>query len=129
MGVYAFTLNTKFVTESCGECGVQFAMTEAKYEDAKTKGSTFYCTNGHARVYTTSKIKELENQLAAQKSSNEWYQKRLYDESKRVSAFKGQVTRIKNRVSNGVCPCCKRTFSNLANHIKHLHPEWKQSDN
>lgn len=128
MGVYAFSLTTKYVAEECGQCGVQFAMTEHRYNELQNNGGTFYCVNGHARVYSKPRVKELEEQLAASKSTTLWYQKRLGDESKRVSAFKGQVTKIKNRVANGVCPCCKRTFSNLANHMKHLHPEWKKEE-
>ena len=38
--------------------------------------------------------------------------------------MKGQVTRIKKRVANGVCPCCNRTFKDLAAHMSTQHPDY-----
>jgi hypothetical protein len=32
------------------------------------------------------------------------------------------VTKIKNRVGHGVCPCCTRSFQNLARHMASEHP-------
>lgn len=37
-------------------------------------------------------------------------------------AEKAAKTRIKNRIARGVCPCCKRTFQNLAAHMQTQHP-------
>lgn len=34
-------------------------------------------------------------------------------------------TRKLSRVQRGVCPCCKRSFSNLARHMEKKHPEKK----
>lgn len=42
--------------------------------------------------------------------------------SSRIGATK---TRIKNRVKNGVCPCCNRTFENLARHMQAKHSDFK----
>jgi hypothetical protein len=36
----------------------------------------------------------------------------------------GQVTRIKNRVKNGVCICCNRSFSDLHQHMLTKHPDF-----
>jgi hypothetical protein len=41
-----------------------------------------------------------------------------------VIAGKAQVTKLKKRASAGVCPCCNRTFSNMARHMAHQHPEF-----
>ncbi|WP_159103999.1 hypothetical protein [Rhodopseudomonas sp. B29] len=41
---------------------------------------------------------------------------------RRAAAARGQVTKIKNRVGHGVCPCCNRTFANLARHMAGEHP-------
>lgn len=32
-----------------------------------------------------------------------------------------QAARIKKRAAAGTCPCCKRTFSNMAEHMKKEH--------
>jgi hypothetical protein len=38
--------------------------------------------------------------------------------------IKGALIKQKKRVGNGACPCCKRTFSALARHIKTQHPDF-----
>lgn len=47
---------------------------------------------------------------------------------RQLSAARGQVTRIKNRVGNGVCPCCNRSFGNLHRHMQTKHPGWKKPE-
>ncbi len=41
---------------------------------------------------------------------------------RQLSATRGVVTRIKNRVGHGVCPCCNRTFGDLYRHMSTKHP-------
>ena len=41
---------------------------------------------------------------------------------------KAAKTRLKNRVASGVCPCCNRTFKQLAAHMSRQHPEFKTGD-
>jgi hypothetical protein len=35
------------------------------------------------------------------------------------------MTRIKKRVAAGVCPCCNRSFKDLARHMAGQHPDYK----
>lgn len=39
-------------------------------------------------------------------------------------ATKGHATRLKKRIAAGVCPCCKRSFNDLARHMAGKHPEY-----
>jgi hypothetical protein len=43
----------------------------------------------------------------------------------RVRAEKAEAAakRLKKRASAGTCPCCSRTFANMAEHMKQKHPE------
>jgi hypothetical protein len=34
------------------------------------------------------------------------------------------VTKLKQRVANGVCPCCHRSFVNLHRHMAGQHPDY-----
>ena len=45
-----------------------------------------------------------------------------------LQATKGVVTRLKKRAIAGVCPCCNRTFQQLAAHMAHKHPDYKQPE-
>lgn len=42
--------------------------------------------------------------------------------------MKGVATRLKNRAAHGVCPCCNRTFQQLARHMSAKHPDFKTAD-
>jgi chemotaxis response regulator CheB len=46
------------------------------------------------------------------------------DFTREHSATRAQLTKTKKRVANGVCPCCNRTFKQLARHMKAKHPEF-----
>ena len=35
---------------------------------------------------------------------------------------------MRDRVKNGVCPCCNRSFTSLWQHIKNEHPEFGESN-
>ena len=39
-------------------------------------------------------------------------------------AVKGHLTRTKKRIAGGVCPCCNRSFQNLARHMAGQHPDY-----
>ena len=47
---------------------------------------------------------------------------------RQASAFKGVVTRTKNRIAGGACPCCNRTFQNLARHMATKHSDYAHKD-
>lgn len=124
MGEVQFAFN--FRTLECGECGIVFAMTASRYRKSDEDGKKFFCPNGHGLHFVESSVKKLEKQLAQEKQRREWAEGARDAAQKRESNLKGQVTKIKNRVSNGVCPCCNRTFQNLLSHMKTKHPDFKE---
>lgn len=117
--------NIGFEALECGECGTYFAMTNVMYNKRKEDGKVFFCPLGHQRVFRETEVMRLKKQLEQKDRDLEWQRAQRNRAEKHASAMKGQVTKIKNRVGNGVCPCCKRTFQNLLRHMKHQHPEFK----
>lgn len=122
--------------ETCCNCGVIFGMANEIYRVAKQRRekSSFYCPNGHQQHYATGeteadKLRRERDRLKQDRAYWEDSNKRLQDAldraSRSASAYKGQVTRIKKRVSHGVCPCCNRTFDNLGRHMASKHPEYE----
>ena len=109
-------------------------------EDPAYPGETFYCPRGHGQHYNrgpseADKLRQERDRLkqdAARKDEVIAYERRcreLADQraerSKRqTAAAKGQVTRLKNRASAGVCPCCNRQFQNLKRHMDSQHPDF-----
>lgn len=89
---------------------------------------TFYCAYGHGQVY--SKGESEETKLRRERDILKQQAVRLEEEASlaRVRAEKAEAAtkRLKKRASAGTCPCCQRTFQNMATHMKHQHPEFVQ---
>ena len=120
--------------ETCCKCKMQFAMPDSFHSTMLqlSENGSFYCPAGHAQHYISGKSdlqKAQEKADEYRRQAERAIQKaaQLQDEvaiaSRSAAAYKGVATRMKNRARAGVCPCCNRTFQNLANHMKSQHPE------
>lgn len=97
----------------CGNCGGSYAISERYRKQMQEEAGTWHCP--YCRIgwgYGESEIDKLKKQAAAARAE---YSRR---------SEKAAKTRIKNRVANGVCPCCKRSFENLHRHMKSQHPDF-----
>lgn len=112
----------------CGECDVTFAMPDYLQADCRKTGRTWYCPNGHPRVYRKSDNAELKEKLASLESTNTHLRDQLDQAEKSKAAVKGQLTKERKRTANGVCPCCKRSFANLHRHMSNQHPSFPSVD-
>jgi hypothetical protein len=122
------TIVEMYTVHCCTECGVDYAMTNA-YEDRRRKDHrTFYCLNGHQQYYPQqneaekerARAERLERQLANRDED-------LRSVRASLTATKGQLTKTRKRVGNGVCPCCNRSFANLQRHMTGQHPDYIES--
>lgn len=115
----------------CGKCSVNFAMPVEMYKRCLSQGDTFYCPNGHPRVFVESEVDRLRKKTerlkreaeAAREQARTERQRREMAE-RRTAAQKGVVTKLKKRSAAGVCPCCGRTFQQLARHMQNKHPDF-----
>jgi hypothetical protein len=115
----------------CGECGVTFAVPEKFLSERRYDQKTFYCPNGHPRAFCRSERQELEQRIARktaeldQMKADRDRQRELREAEERShAATRGQVTKLKKRAAAGVCPCCNRTFQELARHMANKHPDF-----
>lgn len=116
----------------CCNCHMNFGMTpEFKAEKLKDH-STFTCPAGHRQHFAGESEEEKlrrENQRLVQNRAfleDRIRQEHEHKEAEKRShiATRGHLTRIRKRAKGGVCPCCNRTFSSLARHMTHMHPEF-----
>lgn len=119
----------KFITEGCCTCGMPFAMTQDFHNQKLKDHETFYCPKGHPQHYTgKSQEQKLKEQLARKQEQLDAQQAR----AARLEQQQKQVTRsykkMRERVKNGVCPCCNRTFQNLMDHMKTEHPDFENQE-
>ena len=133
MGAQVLSMPVQFETHTCGKCGITFAAPETFWSQKVRDKTPWYCPNGCCRVFTgptedQKRIKQLERQLASSRESADYARDRADRAERSASAYKGQVTKIKNRVGKGVCPCCNRTFANLARHMQSQHPDFSHEE-
>jgi hypothetical protein len=130
-----------YVYDNCPNCGVRHAFPRSLYIKARdeqpkrpgvTTYATIYCPNGHAWHYVSQteadllrRERDLLKQQAAQKDDeisglrSEWNK----SEAARAATERKLATH-KKRASAGTCPCCRRTFQNMASHMKTAHPDF-----
>lgn len=123
----------------CYECKCEMWIPDALYEAARHDSKIFFCcAYGHSQHYPKSPRRSAEDALrlerdrlaqrVAQRDDEIKHQRELrYGVERRLNATKGVVTRIKNRVGHGVCPCCSRTFQDLQRHMKSKHSDYAKS--
>ena len=117
-------LTVQWHTLNCGECGIMFQVPTGFDQERRESGGDWYCPNGHCRVYKTREVDRLKRQLKSAEDSAAWNRRRLESEQNSHCATKGHLTRQKRRAAAGVCPCCDRTFKQLARHMKSQHPDY-----
>lgn len=122
----------------CGKCGVVFGVTEAVMDIRREDHAWWYCPNGHEWHFggenTEEKLRRelqeerdrLADRLAREVSRHDQTRADRDRAEGSLRATKGVVTKIKKRVAAGVCPCCNRSFQDLARHMKGQHPEWAE---
>lgn len=117
----------------CCECKEPMWMTREAHQTYLRNHQTFYCIHGHPQHFTEDKseAQKLREQLDAERQARQRAEQRVAEKSdeaqsawRTASAYKGQVTRLKNRSQAGVCPCCNRTFKQLVQHMANKHPDY-----
>lgn len=119
---------------SCCQCGATFGMESHYLTNLRnTLGKTHWCPycgtaqsfRGETETARLKRDKEyLEARLQSARDEAESQRKARKAVERKLSATKGVVTRTKRRVAHGVCPCCSRTFRQLAAHMTDKHPEY-----
>lgn len=130
--VYPHT--TCLEVHECGKCGIIWGCPEDYLDARRRDGQTFYCPNGHGRVFRETDLDrerkratQLERQLASSRDTADRWKQNAERERRSAIAYKGHLTRIRNRIANGVCPVpgCKRSgFTRVMAHIASQHPDW-----
>ncbi len=128
--VMSISVNSTYTVIDCPNCGILFAVTEELEERRRKDGKDFYCPNGHSMAYgnsDTEKLKKERDRSANLVARLDQERARRDHAERSRSAMKGQLTKVKKRVANGVCPCCNRSFEDLARHMSTQHPDYVEA--
>jgi hypothetical protein len=121
---------------TCPTCSIVYAVPEQWRQERERDHRGWSCPNKCDLHYPreaspeTKRIKQLEQALEAERNrtadanrSRDWAQSRAKGANIAAGKAKAAARRLKERVAAGVCPCCQRTFKQLAAHMKSKHPE------
>lgn len=114
----------EIVRETCCNCGVVFGVTKFLQDMKIRDKACFYCPNGHGQSYTTNEADRLRKQLEAANAEIERANraKQVALDTARMEAEQRRKAETKlDRINNGVCPKCKRSFVNMARHMQSKH--------
>lgn len=131
------TRSFKLVDTICASCGIVFAVPEQWDQKRRDDGKSFWCPNGHSLHYGDNTLAkrlaqaERDRDAAKARARAAWDQadaawKQGEAERRAHAATKGQLTKTRKRVANGVCPCCNRSFANLSRHMAGQHPNYAE---
>lgn len=119
---------------ACAWCGLSFGVPADYVRRRRQDGQGFYCPSGHSNVYSETDLdrerkrrEEAERRAAEARESERFHRDLAAAERRTAAAYKGHLTRARNRIAQGVCPVpgCKRSgFERVAQHIALQHPEW-----
>jgi hypothetical protein len=88
-----------------------------------------YCPRGHIWTFAGKGEADIERDLRERaETQNQHLRDQLEASERSKAALRGQMTKMKNRVGKGVCPCCNRTFTDLQRHMKSKHPDFASVD-
>lgn len=114
---------------TCCNCGVVFGMDRSYKELRKKDRAMFFCPSGHQQHFVgETETEKLKKQLEQAQAHSKYLEERNDSLKKTNAATRAWLSRttnekerLLNRIKNGVCPCCKRTFQNLKRHMAVKH--------
>jgi len=129
-------LSVDFTTITCchAGCGIVWGVPNTWERKRLEDKKLFYCPNGHAQGFfgeseadkLRRELDRLKQQMAHRDDMIRERARIIKHAENSATAYKGHVTRIKNRVASGVCPCCNRSFQNLHQHMQNKHPDYRK---
>ena len=109
--------NVMLSSETCCNCGIEFAMPASFQQKKRENGGSFYCPNGHGQHYSETEVDRLKKQLDAEQRKTAFERNQRRETEKQLAKARTKIA----RVNHGVCPHCNRTFRQLAQHMKSKH--------
>ncbi len=128
MGLLRLVVTEEFETQDCGKCGIIFAVPR-EWREKRISGSAgtreFYCPNGHCRTFIGETEEErLKRELAASQKAKNDALSQMWQAQSAQHVAERRVKKLESRAKAGVCPCCNRTVSQMARHMKSKHPDF-----
>lgn len=129
-----FTSKQTFTVYNCCTpgCGVAFALNDTFVAHRRDDRKSWYCPNGHSQWFpgetASDKAQRLAGQLDMERTRRQQAERAADYAVRSRKAVSTRLKKVKHRVGHGVCPCCNRTFKQLAAHMKNQHPNFAATE-
>lgn len=120
MGV---TVVLDIVAVECGVCGFWHGLPASFLKSRLEDGKVWYCPIGHTIGYGDNEHDRTRKQRDALLAQLDQEKAARREASERAEKAEKATARVKRRAVAGACQVCQRTFSNVARHMAHKHPE------
>lgn len=124
----ALQLEVTLTSIDCGVCGGVYAITERHRSWCQQNGKAWhcpYCQTGWGFV-GNGEVDRLKKELDAERSRKQSALERANEAEQNLAQALRKEARLKRRIAAGTCPCCQRTFKQLAAHMSRQHPDYKE---
>jgi hypothetical protein len=117
---------TRHEVHECLTCGCIIVASEKLLDHMREIGGFYHCQNGHKQGWTLggSEITRLRLERDKLKQEQAQLNDRIATELSQREKVERTLDRHKKRSKAGVCPCCTRSFANMARHMKAQHPDY-----
>ena len=107
----------------CGSCGINFLMPTVRNNESKAKGRglSWFCPNGHERVYGETEADKVRRELNTARQQIARAEDEAREAAARATKAENAKKRLEKRINAGLCPCCNRSFQNLQRHMATKH--------
>lgn len=114
----------QFEPIECRTCGITYGVPPNWRRTRYETGREFHCPNGHTQQFAEPETARLRKALSAERAAHDQTKSRAQDAEAAKARLEEQAKLRDRRSAAGVCPCCHRTFSQMARHMKTKHPEF-----
>ncbi len=123
----------QFVEVACYKCKEPFGVERATHAVLLRTHQNFWCPHGHSQAYIEGESEEtklrrerdrLKQSIAYEQDRTREAREDAEHQRRRANGYKGHAAKITKRAKAGVCPCCNRTFQQLARHMATQHPQF-----
>lgn len=130
MSTMTFTQEITLEKITCPDCTGVFAMNAEKLAFARKHSGGYFCPycgqqRGWWKSEAQKRVEELEVRLKREMDQMSIQLAGKQAAERRAANAEAALARSQKRAKAGVCPCCHRTFKQLAAHMKSKHPQEK----
>jgi hypothetical protein len=131
MSEHVMIRGQRYEVHECITCGVVYTCPATVIEHQRAEGGYHTCSNGHSQGWTkggseSERIRRERDRLKQDAARLEEERREALAtanaQCERADKAEAAARRLRKRASAGTCPCCKRSFSNMAQHMKKQHP-------